>query len=225
MSDMNKRLFLRKLAGTSLGLAAASVAAPVLAKPTRHGGAPAHAGKQGNAERRRARFPNVPLIDHEGKVARFYDDLVKDKTVLINFMYTRCNDGCPMNTANLKKVQKELGDRVGRDIFMYSLSLEPEHDTREKLAAYAEHFKVAPGWRFLTGTKAHLEQLRQALGFVNPDPVLDKDRTQHIGGVRMGIEPLERWMLAPALANPKYLARYVEWMEPNGKRPDLIELS
>ena len=225
MSDMNKRLFLRKLAGTSLGLVAASVGGTALAKSAKRGGAAARPGHMGGAERRRARFPNVPLIDHEGKVVRFYDDLVKDKTVLINFMYTRCNDGCPMNTANLKKVQKELGDRVGRDIFMYSLSLEPEHDTPEKLATYAEHFKVAPGWRFLTGTQAHLEQLRQALGFVNPDPVLDKDRNQHIGGVRMGIEPLERWMLAPALANAKYLARYVEWMEPQGKRPDLTELS
>lgn len=224
MNDMNKRHFLRTLAGSSLGLAAASVGGPALAKQALHSAPMARFAKVSDEQRRRDRFPNVPLVDHEGNVVRFYDDLVKDKTVLINFMYTRCADGCPLNTVNLKKVQHELGDRVGKDVFMYSISLEPEYDSPEKLHAYAKHFKLGPGWRFLTGRKDYIEQLRQALGFVNPDPELDKDRTQHIGGVRIGIEPLERWMLAPALGNPKYLAQYLTWMEPNGPRPNVIEL-
>ena len=76
-------------------------------------------------------FPNVTLTTHEGKKVRFYDDLIKDKIVLINFMYVKCEGICPGTTANLLKVQKMLGDRVGRDIFMYSITLKPEEDTPE----------------------------------------------------------------------------------------------
>lgn len=219
---MNKRSFLRNLAGGTAGLATlAAMPGAVEARPALP---KRHRGHVSSEDRRRARFPNVPLIDHEGKIVRFYDDLMKDKTVMINFMYARCGDTCPGTTVNLKKVQKELGDRVGRDIFMYSITLEPEHDTVEKLADYASLFKVRPGWRFLTGRREDIEVLRRKLGFVNPDPALDKDRTQHIGALRFGVEPLERWALCPALGNPKYIARYVEWMEPNGLKPDLTEM-
>ncbi len=78
----------------------------------------------------RARYlPNVAPTTHEGRRVRFYDDLIKDKIVVINFMYTRCADGtCPVTTANLVQVQRLLKDRVGRDIFFYSLTLPPEHD-------------------------------------------------------------------------------------------------
>src|SRR5262244_4555241 len=68
-------------------------------------------------------FPNVTLTTHEGKKVKFYDDLLKDKIVIINFMYIRCQGTCPGTTANLVKVQKLLGDRVGKDIFMYSITL------------------------------------------------------------------------------------------------------
>jgi len=70
-------------------------------------------------EQIRARyFPNVTVVTHEGRKARFYDDLIKDKIVTINFMYADCEGICPGITANLVKVQKVLGDRVGRDIFI-----------------------------------------------------------------------------------------------------------
>ncbi|HZN00715.1 MAG TPA: SCO family protein, partial [Pyrinomonadaceae bacterium] len=70
-------------------------------------------------------FPNVTLTTHKGKKVKFYDDLLKDKIVLINFMYVRCDGKCPGTTANLVKVQKLLGDRVGKDIFIYSITLKP----------------------------------------------------------------------------------------------------
>jgi protein SCO1/2 len=70
------------------------------------------------------------LRTHDGRTVRFYDDLLKDRTVTLNLMYTECCDICPGMTQNLAEVQKLLGDRVGRDIFMYSITLQPEHDTR-----------------------------------------------------------------------------------------------
>src|SRR5215470_17859872 len=98
-------------------------------------------------------FPNVELINQDGKKVHFYDDLIKGKIVAIDLIYTTCEYACPLETARLAQVQKKLGDRVGKDIFFYSISIDPEHDTPEVLRGYMEQFHVGPGWTFLTGKK------------------------------------------------------------------------
>src|SRR3989442_8851667 len=119
-------------------------------------------------------FPNVLLRTHENKTVHFYDDLIKGKIVLINFMYARCDDGlCPRQTPNLVLVQRALGDRVGRDIFMYSITLKPEQDTPAVLRDYANAYGVRPGWVFLTGKPDDIETIRNKLGFVNSKPARD----------------------------------------------------
>lgn len=163
-------------------------------------------------------FPNVILRTHENRPVRFYDDLIRNKLVVINMMYAQCTGICPGMTANLARVQKLLGDRVGRDIFMYSLTLEPAKDTPQVLKHYAEMYNVKPGWMFLTGNPGDMEQLRRKLGFVNPDPILDKDRSQHIGLVRYGNEALDRWAACPALSNPEQIAKSILWMEAAKKK-------
>src|SRR5258707_6762602 len=112
---------------------------------------------------RRRNFPNVVLTTHEGEQVRFYDDLVKDKFVTINMVYTSCKATCPLTTANLVRVQKMLGDRVGRDLSMYSITLDPEHDTPEVLNSYVKTFGVGSGWKFLTGKPEDIELLRRRL--------------------------------------------------------------
>lgn len=168
------------------------------------------------AERRRNRFVNVVLRTHENQEVRFYDDLIKGKTVLINFMYTVCKTDCLLMTANLVPVQKLLGERVGRDVFIYSITLDPQHDTPPVLKRYAKAFGVKPGWLFLTGKKADIAGLRRNLG---DDPALDIRRSQHIGVIRFGIEPLERWTGCPAWTKPQTIVRYLSWIEPKGERP------
>jgi protein SCO1/2 len=163
-------------------------------------------------------FTNGELQTHEGKTVRFYDDLMKDKIILVNFMFTECGDVCPGMTQNLADVQKLLGDRAGRDIFMYSISLEPETDTPEKLKAYAEAFDVGPGWLFLTGARNDVEVLRHRLGFVDSDPVQDADLEQHIGTVRIANVPLHRWMMSPALLDPEAIVRSVMRVIPGSQR-------
>ena len=158
-------------------------------------------------------FPNVVLTTHEGKKVRFYDDLIKDKIVLINCMYAKCDGVCPGITANLVRVQRALGARVGRDIFMYSISLKPEEDTPMMLKHYAEMHHVGPGWLFLTGNPADIELLRRRLGFTNPDPKLDADKTQHIGMVRYGNEPLQLWAACPGLAHASWIVESVGWVD------------
>src|SRR5688572_13588667 len=85
-------------------------------------------------------FPNVPLTTQDGKTVRFYDDLLKGKKVAINVIFTSCTDVCPLETANLAQLTKQLGDRVGRDVYFYSISIDPKRDTPEVLKAYAEKF-------------------------------------------------------------------------------------
>jgi protein SCO1/2 len=168
-------------------------------------------------------FPNVVLRTHEGREVRFYDDLIKGKVVLINFMYARCEGICPGNTANLRKVQRLLGDLVGREVFMYSFTLKPEEDTPEVLATYAAAHGVGPGWQFLTGSPEDIELLRQTLGFTDPDPVLDQDKSTHVGVVLYGSEPHQQWAACPGLAEPAVLAEQVLWMLPEHARPMLPE--
>lgn len=147
-------------------------------------------------------FPNVTLTTQDGKKVKFYDDLIKDKIVLINFMYVRCEGTCPAATANLAKVQKLLGDRVGKDIFMYSITLKPEEDTPAVLKRYAQAYKTKPGWLFLTGDPKDVELLRQSLGFIDRDPVRDANKSNHIGMVRYGNERLQLWAGCPSTLRP-----------------------
>jgi protein SCO1/2 len=168
---------------------------------------------------RRRYFPNVELTTHEGKKVRFYDDLIKDKIVVINFMYADCEGICPTITTNLVKAQKILGDRIGRDIFMYSLTLSPEKDTPAALKHYVKMHGVKPGWTFLTGKAEDIETLRRSLGFFTGNPKLDKDKANHIGMVKYGNERREWWGMVPGKAKPTWIAESILWMDETNQKP------
>ena len=161
-------------------------------------------------------FTNALVQTDDGRTVRFYDDLLKDKIVLINFFFTGCDAICPLMTANLVKVQGLLGPRMGRDIFMYSISLQPHTDTPETIRSYAVSHGVRPGWSFLTGQPRDIERLQHRLGFVDSDPVQDADLEQHIGTVRIANVPLHRWAMSPALSNPEVIVRTVSRVIPGG---------
>jgi len=156
-------------------------------------------------------FPNVELTDQDGKKYHFYDDMLKGKTVLINFIYTKCGDSCPLETAKLKQVQKLLGDRVGKDIFFYSISLDPEHDTPQALSDYAENYNTGPGWYFLTAKRQDVDLIRRKLGVENrpgSDPL-----TGHNTTLTMGNEATGQWMVDSTMDDPKYIAAMVgDWL-------------
>lgn len=109
-------------------------------------------------------FPNVELLTHHGERVRFYDDLVRDRIVVINFVYTECPDICSLSTARLAQVADWLGDRLGTNIHFLSITLDPKNDTSEKLAAYAKAFGERNGWVFLTGAPEDLDLLGYRLG-------------------------------------------------------------
>jgi protein SCO1/2 len=160
----------------------------------------------------RLHLPNVPLVTHEGKKVMFYDDLVKDKAVSLNFFFTKCDEICPLVMANLAKVQKLLGADVGTKLFMYSFTLKPEEDDVEAIRHYRQMLNARPGWTFLTGKPEDMEQIRRGIGFTYPDPAIDKDKTQHIGNVRYGNEPLMLWGACPGMARVSFVAESISWM-------------
>lgn len=153
-----------------------------------------------------AHLPNVPLVTQHGKKVRFYDDLVRNKKVVINVMYTNCEKQCPVVTANLVRVQKLLHDRVGRDIFFYSITLKPEEDTPKVLKRYATMHHTGPGWLFLTGQAQDIETLRRGLGFQWSNPVLDARKSSHLNTIRIGDEAVMRWSAMPGNAAASWIA-------------------
>jgi len=207
MHDLSRRKLLGLAATVPFGGAILSAGA------TDASGASAADAQAAARERiRRLYFPNVTLRTQDNKKVRFYDDLIKDKIVTINFFYAKCEGVCPLITSNLVKVQRLMGERVGRDVFMNSITLKAEEDTPAMLKEYQDMHGIGPGWNLLTGEPKDVELLRRSLGFTNPDPRVDKDSTQHIGNVRYGNEPLMLWAACPGMAQAAWIAESISWV-------------
>ena len=157
-------------------------------------------------------YTNAVLRTHEGEQVKFYDDLIKDKLVVINFMYANCTGTCPLTTSNLVKVQKELKDRVGRDIFMYSITLKPQEDDPNALMEYAKMHNTGSGWLFLTGDAYDIDTIRFRL-FRWEHPALDLDVVQHTGMVRIINDRLDRWSMCPTMARYGQILDAINWVE------------
>jgi protein SCO1 len=159
-----------------------------------------------------AYFPNVTLTTQDGVDVRFYDDLVKGKIVAVNLIYTTCKYACPLETARLAQVARVLGPRMGRDIFFYSISIDPDVDTPAVLKAYAEKYQAGPGWTFLTGKKDDIDLISKKLGLYSPPNPSNPDG--HTPMLVIGNEATGQWMRNSALDNPKFLATTIgDWLD------------
>jgi len=150
-------------------------------------------------------LPNVVIQTQDGKRVRFYDDLVKGKVVLINFMFTSCTTQCPLTTANLVKVEETLGERLGRDVVMISVTVDPAVDTAAVLKRYSQRYSTKPGWYFVTGSRKDIDLIRRRLGGLDNTG----DKTQHTGVVIYGNEATGQWAATPAMAPPTAIVRSV----------------
>lgn len=159
-------------------------------------------------------FQNVIVYTHEGQKALFYDDLLRGKIVLINFMSVK-NEALFPVTRNLSKVQRLLGDKLGRTLFMYSITNDPKNDTPQVLRAFAEKYEAGPGWMFLTAEPEVIESLRQRLymsgGGHNHGAGPAQDCS--LGLIRYGNEAVGLWGAVPAKSDPKIIATRLSWVQ------------
>jgi protein SCO1/2 len=151
-------------------------------------------------------LPNVPLVTHDGRAVRFYDDLVRDKKVVLSFVSSRAPRESAKVRHNLAAIQRLFGDRVGREMFLYSIARDPDRDTGDVLKGWAVWSGAGPGWTFLGGRKADVDALRRSLGFGSDDPVEDANPAVAVGVIRYGTEPEMRWGHCQSQAEARVIA-------------------
>jgi protein SCO1 len=169
---------------------------------------PAPADSASGTRRDAEYFTNLPVITHEGKTARFYDDLIKGRKVVFNFAYLNCTDICPLATSRLAEVKRRLGDAVGRDVFFYTITMDPARDTPELLKMYADAFDAGPGWQFLTGKPEDIEQIRYRLG--------DRARklSEHRNDLILGNDAEGDWARSSTFADLNVLVATIRELDP-----------
>lgn len=178
--------FKRKWA--ALALLAVSVLAPVTATAQSPWG--------------RDYFPNVTLTTQDNKKVKFYDDVLKGKVLVVNFIFTKCGDVCPLDTAQLKKVSELLGDKMGKSIFFYSISVDPTNDTPAALTEFKKKYEIGKGWTFLTGTVEDVNLIQKKFGL---EPAGDKP-TEHSTTILLANEATGQWIKRSPYENPQMLA-------------------
>jgi len=149
-------------------------------------------------------FTDVVLVNQDGEKMRFYSDVLKGKTVVISAFFTTCTSVCPTMNRNLEKVQEALGERIGKDVFIVSISVDPETDTPERLKAYARKFHAKPGWIFLTGKKENVDWALYKVGqYV-------EEKNDHTTGLIIGNEATGLWKKAFGLTKTAELVELVQ---------------
>ena len=145
-----------------------------------------------------SKIPNTRILDQNGKQLNFYDDLIKGKTVAVNFIFTTCTTVCPPLTATFRRVQQTASER-GLDVKLVSVSVDPVVDTPERLRAFAEKFNAGQSWTFVTGEKGEIDALLQSLG------VAVASKNDHTPMILIGNDSVDYWTRAYGLSPPSRL--------------------
>lgn len=198
----------RFLFAAALCLSLASAAAAQQPKPPApadpHAGHGAHADKSHTPTAAEKWFSDVELVNQDGEKVRFYSDVLKGKTVVVNAFFTTCTSVCPPMNRSMEKIQEAFGDRVGKDVFLVSLTVDPTTDTPTRLKEYAAKFHAGKGWTFLTGKKENLDWALYKLGqYV-------EDKESHKTVIIVGNEATGLWKKALGMAKVEDLIQIVK---------------
>jgi len=181
------------------GLAVSVLQVMLVSQTTPPGSQPAPTRSAGHTY-----FSDVTLLDQNGKQQRLYSDLLQGKIVIINSFFATCKDSCPVMARNLARIQESLGDRMGRDVFLLSITVDPETDTPERLRAYAQQMKAKPGWLFLTGAKDNVNFALGKLGLYT------EEKQGHLTMFIIGNEPTGLWKKTQGTASVDDLIHIVQ---------------
>lgn len=149
-------------------------------------------------------IPDVTVFDQDNHKVHFYSDLIKGRTVAVNFIFTTCTTICPPLTANFARVQKTLMEKGKTGVHLISISVDPEGDTPAKMKDYAAMFHAQPGWTFVTGSRADLEQIWRAFS------VTSTIKQDHPATVVIGNDSTHTWTYASGLTSANKLVAAVE---------------
>ena len=149
------------------------------------------------------RIPDATVYNQNGRRLNFYTDLVKGKTVAINFIFTTCTTICPPLTATFRRVQQQLGEQAGSNVQLISISVDPTVDTPERLYDFAAKFKAGPGWTFVTGDKQEIDSLLRALG------AAVADKNDHTPMILVGNDATSYWTRTYGLSSPTTLVKVI----------------
>jgi protein SCO1 len=149
-------------------------------------------------------FTDVVLTNQDGRPVRFYSDVLQGKTVIVESFFSTCTGTCPLMNATFAKIQKAVGDRLGKDVFLVSITVDPVNDTPAKLKEYAKHMGARPGWVFLTGDKENVAQALHKLGFAV------QSREDHKNLFIVGNEPKGVWKKVFGLAKADEIIKVVQ---------------
>jgi protein SCO1/2 len=163
-----------------------------------------HGQQQAEPSAEQKYFSDVELVDQDGRKLRFYSDVLKGKTVVINAFFTSCTSVCPPMNRNMEKIQAAFGERVGKDIFLVSISVDPTTDTPPRLKEYAKRFHAGAGWTFLTGEKKNVDWALYKIGqYV-------EDKQDHTTVIIVGNEATGLWKKAFGMAKAEELVQIVK---------------
>ena len=153
-------------------------------------------------------LPNRPVVNQNGEQLKFYDDLIKDKIVIVMFIYTSCTDICPLTTARMTLIEDKLGPLIGKDFFIVSMTVDPEVDTPEKLKAYSKAFATGPGWSFVTGKPEDIRAINHRLG------ERSKILSEHRNEIVLGNDVTGEWQRDNVMGDLDRIVRTIREMDP-----------
>ena len=214
----------RPFQGLSILLAASAMLS--CCAPSSYGGGKAVQQPDANAKARRAAeeaakakrasrvvVPDEAVVDQDGNPVKFYADLVKGKLVVVNFFYTTCESVCSMQGKSLARLQAALGDQLGREVQLISVSFDPERDSPERLKAWGKMFGAKSGWRLITGGKKEIDRIIQA--FTGGSTV----KGEHSAMVFIGDASKGVWIRAYGLEEPDRLMHLIDRVRASAPNP------
>ena len=164
----------------------------------------------------RSYFPNLPVVDQDGRTFRFYDDLVKGKKVIINFVFTSCSAICPLTMARMAQLHDKLEDIAGKDVHFYSITVDPEHDGPTELKRYADAMKLGADWKLLTGKPEEIQIIRDKLG------ERSRMKSEHRHEMLIGNDVIGDWSKDSAYGDLDRVVINIRSMDPEWKMTENV---
>jgi len=160
----------------------------------------------------RALIPDAKVFNQDGQQVRLYTDLIKDKVVLLNFFYANCGYVCPMQGEILSRLQARLGARLGTDVFLISISIDPQRDDPRRLREWANLQQVKPGWTLVTSNNAEMRKMIEDFTGNKPGP-----KEVHASFIFIGNDSTETWTDAEGLTSPEHLISLIDRLAGKGR--------